>query len=84
MKTVTFHSYKGGTGKSFLSLNVAAFLAMQNYRVALIDFDTRAPTVYHRFQPHLSPSNNERRHKISRYLAKHSLQFFLFLHSFLL
>ncbi|OLS25930.1 MAG: Septum site-determining protein MinD [Candidatus Heimdallarchaeota archaeon LC_3] len=57
MKTVTFHSYKGGTGKSFLSLNVAAFLSIQNYRVALIDFDTRAPSVYHRFQPDISKTH---------------------------
>jgi MinD-like ATPase involved in chromosome partitioning or flagellar assembly len=54
MKTITFHSYKGGTGKSFLSLNLAATLAMQNHRVALIDFDTRAPTLFHRFQPKMA------------------------------
>jgi MinD-like ATPase involved in chromosome partitioning or flagellar assembly len=57
MKTVTFHSYKGGTGKSFLSLNLAATLAMQNHRVALIDFDTRAPTLFHRFQPRISETH---------------------------
>ncbi|MFW9930681.1 MAG: MinD/ParA family protein [Candidatus Thorarchaeota archaeon] len=52
MKVITFHSYKGGTGKSFLSLNVAAHLSKyQSQRVALIDFDTRAPTLYHRFKP---------------------------------
>lgn len=54
LKVITFHSYKGGTGKSFLSLNVAAHLASQGQRVVLVDFDTRAPTLYHRFQPDIN------------------------------
>jgi len=50
-KVIAFHSYKGGTGKSFLSLNVAVNLALQGEKVALLDYDFRAPTLFHRFQP---------------------------------
>ncbi|MHA2362736.1 MAG: MinD/ParA family ATP-binding protein [Candidatus Hodarchaeales archaeon] len=51
-KVITFHSYKGGTGKSFLSLNTAAYLSQRvQGNVALIDFDFRAPTLIHKFKP---------------------------------
>ena len=50
-KVVTFHSYKGGTGKSFLSLNTAIYIAEREHKsVVLLDFDFRAPTVVHRFR----------------------------------
>jgi septum site-determining protein MinD len=49
-KVITFHSYKGGTGKSFLSLNTAVFLSKEeNKNVILLDFDFRAPTIIHKF-----------------------------------
>lgn len=49
-KIITFHSYKGGTGKSFLSLNTAAYLAYKlGNDVAVLDFDFRAPTLIHKF-----------------------------------
>lgn len=49
-KVITFHSYKGGTGKSFLSLNTAVYLSkVENKRVILLDFDFRAPTLIHKF-----------------------------------
>lgn len=49
-KVITFHSYKGGTGKSFLSLNTAVYLSNEeNKNVILLDFDFRAPTIIHKF-----------------------------------
>lgn len=49
-KVITFHSYKGGTGKSFLSLNTAVYLSnIEKAKVILIDFDFRAPTIIHKF-----------------------------------
>ena len=54
-KVITFHSYKGGTGKSFLSLNTAAYLAkIEKKRVIVLDFDFRAPTLVHKFNPQKS------------------------------
>ena len=50
-KVITFHSYKGGTGKSFLSLNIAAYMSkIEKKKVIVIDFDFRAPTLVHNLQ----------------------------------
>lgn len=43
--TFAFHSYKGGTGKTTLITNIAAFLAKNGKRVCLLDFDLYAPTL---------------------------------------
>lgn len=42
---VTVHSFKGGTGKTFIALNLAYMLSRSN-KVCLIDFDFRAPSLY--------------------------------------
>ena len=52
-KTIAFHSYKGGTGKTTIATNVAAFYAMNGLRVCLLDFDLYAPSLitYFRKKP---------------------------------
>ncbi|MFX0181827.1 MAG: ParA family protein [Candidatus Hodarchaeota archaeon] len=44
METITFHSYRGGVGKTLLSVNTAVELALQGNKVCLVDFDLRAPS----------------------------------------
>jgi MinD-like ATPase involved in chromosome partitioning or flagellar assembly len=44
-KIVAVHSYKGGTGKTLLSINLAAALAEQGKKVCLFDLDFRAPSL---------------------------------------
>ncbi len=50
MKIITFHSYKGGTGKTTLSINLAKELAEREYKVLLVDGDFKAPTFQHLFK----------------------------------
>lgn len=42
---ITLHSYKGGTGKTLLSINLAATYADRGKRVCLLDLDLRAPSL---------------------------------------
>jgi cellulose biosynthesis protein BcsQ len=44
-KSITFHSYKGGTGKTTIACNLAALLAAKGFRVSLLDFDVYAPSI---------------------------------------
>jgi MinD-like ATPase involved in chromosome partitioning or flagellar assembly len=44
-RMIAVHSYKGGTGKTLLSLNLAAILAKHGKRVCLFDLDFRAPSL---------------------------------------
>ncbi|MEM3581507.1 MAG: AAA family ATPase, partial [Candidatus Bathyarchaeia archaeon] len=44
-KIVAIHSYKGGTGKTLLSINLAVTLAKQGKKVCLLDLDFRAPSL---------------------------------------
>lgn len=43
MHTVTFYSYKGGTGRSMALVNVAVELAKSGQRVLIVDLDLEAP-----------------------------------------
>ena len=47
---ITFHSYKGGTGKTLLSANLALIYAMKGGRVCLLDMDLRAPSLFATFE----------------------------------
>jgi MinD-like ATPase involved in chromosome partitioning or flagellar assembly len=44
-KIIAVHSYKGGTGKTLVSLNLAATLAKRGKKVCLFDLDFRAPSL---------------------------------------
>ncbi|MHA1992584.1 MAG: MinD/ParA family ATP-binding protein [Candidatus Hodarchaeales archaeon] len=50
-KVITFHSYKGGTGKSLIAANVSASLVLMGYRVAIFDFDFLGPGLFTTFIP---------------------------------
>jgi len=54
-KTIAFHSYKGGTGKTTLITNVAALYANEGFKVGLIDSDYYAPSLvtYFRKKPRM-------------------------------
>jgi MinD-like ATPase involved in chromosome partitioning or flagellar assembly len=45
-KIIAVHSYKGGTGKTLLSVNLAASLAKLGRKVCLFDLDFRAPSLF--------------------------------------
>ncbi|MCW4025214.1 MAG: ParA family protein [Candidatus Bathyarchaeota archaeon] len=45
-KIIAVHSYKGGTGKTLMSVNLAATFAKQGRKVALFDLDFRAPSLF--------------------------------------
>jgi septum site-determining protein MinD len=45
-KIVAFHSYKGGTGKTLFSINLAATYANMGNKVCLFDLDFRAPSLH--------------------------------------
>jgi chromosome partitioning protein len=50
MKSVAFHSYKGGTGKTTIAANLAAHLARSGGRVVLLDMDVYAPSLHTYFE----------------------------------
>jgi MinD-like ATPase involved in chromosome partitioning or flagellar assembly len=45
-KVVSIHSFRGGTGKSNITANVAAQFAMKGHRVGVIDTDIQAPGIH--------------------------------------
>jgi MinD-like ATPase involved in chromosome partitioning or flagellar assembly len=47
---ITFHSYKGGTGKTLLSANLAVIFAKMGKRVCILDLDFRAPSLHSIFK----------------------------------
>src|SRR5690348_9506789 len=48
MKTITFYSYKGGTGRTLAVANAAKFLAKFGQRVVVLDFDLEAPGLHYK------------------------------------
>ena len=46
---VSIHSFRGGTGKSNTTANVAAMLAAQGRRVGVIDADIQSPGIHNLF-----------------------------------
>lgn len=51
MRTVTFYSYKGGTGRTLLLANLALLAASVGRRVVAMDFDLEAPGLAYKFFP---------------------------------
>ena len=49
-KIIAVHSYKGGTGKTSLSVNLAATYAKRGRKVCLMDLDFRAPSLHALFK----------------------------------
>jgi hypothetical protein len=49
MQTITFYSYKGGTGRSLALANAASYLARLGFRVVALDFDLEAPGLHYKF-----------------------------------
>ncbi len=49
-KIIAVHSYKGGTGKTLLSVNLAASYAKRGKKVCLMDLDFRAPSLHALFK----------------------------------
>jgi MinD-like ATPase involved in chromosome partitioning or flagellar assembly len=45
-KIISIHSYRGGTGKSNITANVAASLAATGKRVAVVDTDIQSPGIH--------------------------------------
>jgi len=60
---VTLHSYKGRTGKTLLSVNLAMIFADNGKKVCLLDFDLRAPSLSSTF-------NNNNKCWVNDYLNK--------------
>ena len=52
-KIITFYSYKGGVGRSFLVASVAVTLASWGKRVICIDWDLEAPGLGLYFEPYI-------------------------------
>jgi MinD-like ATPase involved in chromosome partitioning or flagellar assembly len=51
METITFYSYKGGTGRSLALANAAAYLAKLGFKVVALDFDLEAPGLHYKLSP---------------------------------
>ncbi|MGH7796143.1 MAG: MinD/ParA family ATP-binding protein [Candidatus Binatia bacterium] len=61
---VSIHSYRGGTGKSNITANLAALIAARNRRVGVVDTDIQSPGIHILFS--LSDSNMH--HSLNDYL----------------
>ncbi|MBE9228956.1 MinD/ParA family protein [Phormidium sp. LEGE 05292] len=57
-KIVSIHSYRGGTGKSNSTANIATAIARQGYRVGIIDADIQSPGIHTLFG--LNPAKIDR------------------------
>jgi len=60
---ITLHSYKGGTGKTLLSVNLAMIFADKGKRICLLDLDLRAPSLSSTFK-------NKNKYWVNDYLNK--------------
>lgn len=49
METISFYSYKGGTGRTLAVANIARHLARLGLKVVALDFDLEAPALHYKF-----------------------------------
>jgi MinD-like ATPase involved in chromosome partitioning or flagellar assembly len=49
MNTITFYSYKGGSGRSLALANAAIYLAKFGFTVVTVDLDLEAPGLHYKF-----------------------------------
>lgn len=63
-RIVSVHSFRGGTGKSNISANVATLLAVRGLRVGVIDTDIQSPGIHVLF----GMSENKVKHSLNDYL----------------
>ena len=54
-KVISIHSYRGGTGKSNFTANLATTVALQGQRVGVVDTDIQSPGIHNLFS--LEPEN---------------------------
>jgi tetratricopeptide (TPR) repeat protein/MinD-like ATPase involved in chromosome partitioning or flagellar assembly len=54
---ITFYSYKGGVGRTFLMANIAAVLSLWGYKTLCIDWDLEAPGLHHYYKEWLKNSD---------------------------
>ncbi|MGE5657999.1 MAG: MinD/ParA family ATP-binding protein [Actinomycetota bacterium] len=91
-KIISVHSYRGGTGKSNLTANLAATIAGYGHRVAIVDTDIQSPGIHVLFgfsESYIQPSLNdylwgrcaiaETAHDVSSILLKKAAKSRLFL-----
>lgn len=48
-KVISIHSYRGGTGKSNVTANLATTVALEGYRVGVVDTDIPSPGIHNLF-----------------------------------
>ncbi|MBA3531752.1 MAG: MinD/ParA family protein [Ardenticatenales bacterium] len=63
-KIISIHSFRGGTGKSNTTANVATLLAMEGKRVGVIDTDIQSPGIHVLF----GLTEEDMRHSLNDYL----------------
>jgi len=63
-KIISVHSFRGGTGKSNTTANLAALLAMEGKRVGVVDTDIQSPGIHILF----GLDENEMGHSLNDYL----------------
>ena len=63
-KIVSIHSFRGGTGKSNTTANLAALLAMEGYRVGVVDTDIQSPGIHVLF----GMDDSDMEHSLNDYL----------------
>lgn len=66
-KIISIHSYRGGTGKSSLTANIASCIASTGYRVGIIDTDLPSPGIHVLFNINL----DKLPHKLNDFLWGH-------------